>query len=188
MKKNIVNVCAGLGLAMASSVAMAESTPVMFSSLNGFNAPAASEVKGVRLTALHSAPVSVTGLDIALLGLSETNNVKGVNWGIFGANRVHGEFTGASFGFFNWHKGNDTGANLGLVNITNNVKGANISAVNYSEGHTMVDVGVANLSNDSVVQVGIFNMTSKIKGVQVGLINCAENGFFPCFPIVNFAM
>lgn len=186
MKKILVGTCAALS--MVSSFAMADSTPVMFSSLNGFNAPAASEVKGVRLTALHSEPVSVTGLDFALLGLSETQDVTGVNWGFLGANRVHGEFTGASFGLFNWHMGDDLGANLGFVNITNNVKGANVSAVNYSEGYTMVDVGVANLSNDSHVQVGLFNMTSEIKGVQVGLINCAENGFLPCFPIVNFAM
>lgn len=188
MNKNIVNVCAGLGLAIASSTAMADSTPVMFSSINGFSAPAANEVKGVRLTVFHSAAVSVTGVDFALLGLSEATDVTGVNWGLLGANRVHGEFTGASFGLLNWHNGSDTGANLGFINVTNNVKGANISAVNYSEGYTMVDVGLANLSNDSHVQVGFFNMTSEIKGVQVGLINCAENGFLPCFPFVNFAL
>ena len=27
----------------------------------------------------------------------------------------------------------------------------------------------------------------EIEGVQVGLINCADNGFFKCFPIINFA-
>ncbi|GIC76233.1 VC2662 family protein [Moritella sp. F3] len=188
MNKNIVNVCAGLGLTMMSSAAMAESAPVMFSSINGFSAPASNEVKGARLTVFHGAAVSVTGVDFALLGLSEATDVTGVNWGLLGANRVHGEFTGASFGLLNWHNGNDTGANLGFINVTNNVTGANISAVNYSEGYTMVDVGVANLSSNSVVQVGLFNMTSDIKGVQVGLINCAENGFFPCFPFVNFAL
>ena len=69
----------------------------------------------------------------------------------------------------------------------NDVKGANVSFVNYSEGDTLVDVGAANLSEVSTVQVGIFNKTTKIEGVQIGLINCADNGFFPCFPIVNFA-
>ncbi|MCQ6498155.1 phaC PHA synthase, partial [Vibrio parahaemolyticus] len=24
-------------------------------------------------------------------------------------------------------------------------------------------------------------------GVQIGLLNCADNGFFKCFPINNFA-
>jgi hypothetical protein len=149
MNKNIVNVCAGLGLAIVSLTAMADSTPVMFSSINGFSAPTANEVNGVRLTVFHSAAVSVTGVDFALLGLSEAADVTGINWGLLGAN-------------------------LGFINVTNNVKGANISAVNYSEGYTMVDVGLANLSNDS--------------HVQVGLINCAENGFLPCFPFVNFAL
>ncbi|PQJ89867.1 VC2662 family protein [Aliivibrio sifiae] len=186
MKKILVGTCAALS--MVSSFAMADSTPVMFSSLNGFNAPAASEVTGVRLAALHGKTGDITGVDFAL-GMSESDNLTGVNFPLFiGANKVNGNMTGASFGLFNWHKGEDLGANLGFVNITNNVKGANLSAVNYSEGYTMVDVGVANLSNDSHVQVGFFNMTSEIKGVQVGLINCAENGFLPCFPIVNFAM
>ena len=71
--------------------------------------------------------------------------------------------------------------------ITNDVKGANVSFVNYSEGDTMVDVGAANLSDTSTVQVGLFNKTKKIEGVQIGLLNCADNGFFPCFPFVNFA-
>ncbi|NCO45487.1 MAG: phaC PHA synthase, partial [Vibrio sp.] len=77
--------------------------------------------------------------------------------------------------------------NVGVVNLTNNVQGANVSLVNYSEGNTMVDVGAANFSDTSKVQVGLFNKTTKIEGVQVGLINCADNGFFKCFPIINFA-
>ncbi|MCE7631277.1 phaC PHA synthase, partial [Vibrio fluvialis] len=36
---------------------------------------------------------------------------------------------------------------VGAVNITNDVKGANVSFVNYSEGNTMVDVGAANFSD-----------------------------------------
>ncbi|MDW1987890.1 phaC PHA synthase, partial [Vibrio sp. 811] len=27
----------------------------------------------------------------------------------------------------------------------------------------------------------------QIDGVQIGLLNCADNGFFKCFPIINFA-
>ena len=119
--------------------------------------------------------------------MSESQKMTGVNFGIFGAHKVNSEMTGASFGIFNWMDGNMTGANLGLVNITNNVTGANLSFVNVSEGKTSVDIGAANISQKSNVQVGIFNKTAKIEGVQIGLINCADNGFFKCFPIVNFA-
>ncbi|NMR95175.1 phaC PHA synthase, partial [Vibrio parahaemolyticus] len=27
----------------------------------------------------------------------------------------------------------------------------------------------------------------QIDGVQIGLLNCADNGFFKCFPLINFA-
>ncbi|PTQ08904.1 phaC PHA synthase [Vibrio splendidus] len=163
------------------------SSPVMFSTINGFNAPDSDAVGGVRLALLHGQVNDVKGVDLAVVGMSETQTTTGVNLGIFGAHKVNQEMTGASLGIFNWNPGKTTGLNLGAVNITNDVKGANVSFVNYSEGNTMVDVGAANLSEVSTVQVGIFNKTTKIEGVQIGLINCADNGFFPCFPIVNFA-
>ncbi|UTT85765.1 phaC PHA synthase [Vibrio pelagius] len=163
------------------------SSPVMFSTINGFNAPDSDAVGGVRVALLHGKVNDLKGVDLAVIGMSETQTTTGVNLGFFGASKVNQEMTGASLGFFNWNEGQTTGVNFGAVNITNNVKGANVSFVNYSKGDTMVDVGAANLSEVSTVQVGIFNKTNKIEGVQVGLINCADNGFFPCFPIVNFA-
>ncbi|MEZ9229919.1 phaC PHA synthase [Vibrio amylolyticus] len=172
--------------ALSSSVAFA-STPVMFSSINNFNAPDENAVGGVRVAALYGKVDDLKGVDLAIVGLSETNNTTGVNLGFFGASKVNESMTGASFGFFNWNTGQTTGANFGAVNVTNDVKGANVSLVNYSEGNTMVDVGAANLSETSTVQVGIFNKTAKIEGVQIGLLNCADNGFFKCFPIINFA-
>lgn len=183
--KKLLSVLA-ISAAVAAPVAMA-STPVMFSSVNDFNAPAESKVSGVRIAALHGQVDEVKGLDLAIVGMSETQKTTGVNLGFFGASKVNQEMTGASLGFFNWNTGKTTGLNLGAVNITNDVQGANVSFVNYSEGDTMVDVGAANISEVSTVQVGVFNKTTKIEGVQVGLINCADNGFFPCFPIINFA-
>ncbi|TEW56198.1 phaC PHA synthase [Psychromonas sp. RZ22] len=186
MKKQLAAIAIATSL-LSVSVQAADKTPIMFSSVNGFNAPNASEVTGVRLAALHGKVDKVTGLDIALLGMSETNTTVGVNYGIFGGHKVNKSMTGASLGIFNWSPGETLGANLGIVNVTGNVKGANVSAVNYSEGNTMVDVAFVSISKQSTVQVGIFNKTAKIDGVQVGLINCADNGFFKCFPIVNFA-
>ncbi|HFQ5432469.1 TPA: phaC PHA synthase [Vibrio vulnificus] len=172
--------------ALTSTAAMA-ATPVMFSSINNFNAPDDSAVAGVRVAALYGKVDNLKGVDLAVVGLSETDTTTGVNLGIFGASKVNQEMTGASLGFFNWNTGQTKGVNLGAVNLTNDVKGANVSFVNYSEGNTMVDVGAANFSDTSTVQVGVFNKTAKIEGVQIGLINCADNGFFPCFPIINFA-
>lgn len=171
---------------LMSSVTQA-ATPVMFSSVNNFNAPDAHEVAGVRVSALYGKVDQVKGLDLAVVGMSETNTTKGVNLGIFGAHKINQQMTGASLGLLNWNKGTTVGANVGAVNITHNVRGANISLVNYSQGNTAVDLGAANFSQASTVQVGVFNKTSKLEGVQIGLINCAENGFLPCFPIFNFA-
>ncbi|PMM26219.1 VC2662 family protein [Vibrio breoganii] len=173
---------------VASPVALAESSPVMFSSLNGFNAPDSNAVGGVRLAVLHGKVSQLKGVDFPLLGLSETDTTTGVNFGLFlGASKVNQQMSGVSLGIFNWNTGNTTGVNAGTVNITNDVKGLNLAAVNYATGHTVADVAFASISESSNFQLGFFNMTEKIDGVQIGIINCASNGFLKCFPIVNFA-
>ncbi len=174
--------------AVASPVALAESTPVMFSTIDNTNAPSRAEVGGVRLAVLHGQVNEVKGVDFSLLGMSETDRTTGVNFGLFfGASKVNQEMKGASLGLVNWNRGQATGLNLGAVNITNNVNGLNWSAVNYSEGYTMADVGLASISKKSNFQLGFFNMTDQIDGIQIGLLNCADNGFFKCFPLINFA-
>ncbi|WP_370979344.1 VC2662 family protein [Agaribacterium sp. ZY112] len=188
-----------LALAASSFVfaysSFAEEVPVQFSTIDDFNAPNSQDVKGVRFPALYGKTSNVTGVDLHLLAISEVDNFKGVQFPLFsvigvpaGANHVNESMTGAAFGLWNWNKGQATGANIATVNITNNVKGANIGVVNYSIGHTSFDWSVANISKSSGAQLGIFNMTDEIKGVQIGLLNCAKNGFLPCFPFVNFAV
>ncbi|MGL6258864.1 VC2662 family protein [Vibrio sp. WXL103] len=186
MKKTLTSLIATTLLASTSAIAAA---PVMFSTLDNFNAPKDNSVTGVRLAVLHGHVDELKGLDLALLGMSETNSTVGVNLNlVFGANKVNQSMKGASFGLFNWNTGETIGLNLGGVNVTNDVKGVNASFVNYSTGDSMVDLGLVSLSEASTVQVGIFNNTEKIRGVQVGLINCASNGFVRCFPLFNFGV
>lgn len=186
MKKQLAALAIVTSLFGAS--VQADETPVMFSSINDFNAPNASAVKGVNLSALHGQVDQVKGVNFSLLGLSETETTVGVNFDLFlGIHKVNQSMTGASLGIFNWMPGKTTGANLAALNVTGDVEGANVAFVNYSEGNTMVDVGAASISKQSTVQVSIFNMTDQIDGVQIGIINCAKNGFLPCFPIINFA-
>lgn len=169
--------------------ASAQATPVMFSTLDGFNAPGESSVSGVRLSVLHGKVSQVKGVDVAVLALSETDTTVGVNLDLFtiGAAKVNKSMTGVSLAWLNWMPGQTTGVNVGAVNITGDVKGLNLGTVNYSKGNTLVDFSVANISKQSTVQLGFFNMTDKIDGVQIGLLNCADNGFLKCFPFVNFA-
>ncbi|UJF18874.1 phaC PHA synthase [Vibrio sp. SS-MA-C1-2] len=176
-------------LLLSSPLAMADSAGAMFSSVDGFNAPAKSSVSGVRLAMLHGEVSELKGVDFSILGMSETNTTTGLNFGLFfGASKVNTSMTGASLGLFNWNTGQTNGLNFGLVNMTNNVKGLNFGTINYSEGNTLVDFGLGNISQESTVQFGFFNMTKKIDGVQIGLLNCADNGFLKCFPIINFPL
>ena len=173
--------------AVTSVSVQADQTPVMFSSINGFNAPKADTVGGVRLAVLHGKVNEVKGVDVALFGMSETNKTTGVNLGIWGAAKVNQTMTGVSLGAFNWAPGKTVGANLGAVNFTGDVKGANLGLVNISDGDTTFDWAALSISESSTVQLGLVNMTKDIKGMQIGLINCADNGFFKCFPFINFA-
>lgn len=174
------------GALVACSAQAADSVPLQFSTLDNYNAPDATRVEGARFTLLYGKSGHVSGLDIPV-GLSELDSMKGVNLPLFiGANHIRNEMVGVSLGLFNWHEGTDTGLNWGLVNLTNDVNGLNVGAVNYSTGDTVVDFSVANISESSNVQLGLLNVTDDLDGIQIGLLNCAQNGFLPCFPIFNF--
>ncbi|CAH0991948.1 hypothetical protein SIN8267_02063 [Sinobacterium norvegicum] len=186
--KKIISALSIATAAFSINAQAQDAAGAQFSFLNGYNAPNTTTVKGIRLSIFHGKSGDVSGADFSLLGMSEVDNLNGVHIPLFiGANRVHNSMTGAAFGLFNWHEGQDVGANIAFVNMTNNVKGANLGAVNIAKGNTMADISVVNLSASSNFQLGIFNKTDAIKGVQIGLINCADNGFLPCFPFVNFA-
>ncbi len=187
------NVWTGLALLMAvsvSTIAVADSAPVQFSSLNGFNAPANDTVVGVRFPALWGKTATVKGVDFHLLAIAEADDFTGLQFPLLfvGANHINNSMTGLSLGLWNWNKGQTTGVNWSAVNIANDVNGANLGFANVSSGDTLVDLGAGNVSKASTVQLGVFNMTDEIKGAQIGLLNCAKNGFLPCFPFVNFAV
>ncbi|NND54549.1 MAG: phaC PHA synthase [Gammaproteobacteria bacterium] len=160
--------------------------PLQFSMLE-LNAPDKRNVKGVRLSVLYGESGNMSGLDLAL-GLSELDNMTGLSLPLFvGGNRVNGQFKGLAMGLVNIHEGSDTGINLGGLNLTNNVNGISVGIANISTGDTLADISAVNISEESTFQVGFFNKTDTIVGVQIGFLNCANNGFFPCFPIINFA-
>jgi hypothetical protein len=189
MKKLISKLCCASVVAMLSfsTANAAEPAPVQFTFFD-FNAPAASEVSGVRFPAIYGkGGGDITGVDFGLFAYSEMNSLKGVSFSIFpAANHIKGEMVGVSFGIFNWHEGQDTGVNLGFANFTKNVKGVNGSVFNYSKGFTMADVGAVNISQKSNFQLAFVNVTQELDGLQLGLINCAKNGFLPCFIFFNF--
>jgi len=161
--------------------------------------PKSDEVSGLRLNLLYGKTADVTGLDLPILALGETNNFKGLQFGLLGANKVNESFSGVGMGVINMHEGSSKGLIFGTVNMNNYVKGVvfgavnmsnsvngvQLGAVNYSTGRTLADIGFVNVSQGSTFQMGVFNMTDDLTGVQLGLINMAKTGFFPIFPFIN---
>ncbi len=183
---NLLRSFVALGACFVFLSASADPAPVQFSFFD-FNAPDNSEVKGVRLNTIYGQTSNVTGVDF-VIGLSDVDNLTGVSFPlIIGGNRIRNSMTGVGIGIVNIHEGTDKGLNVGFLNLTNDVQGLNWGSINISTGTTLADVSFVNISDTSSFQLGFFNKTEIITGVQIGLLNCASNGFFACFPFINFA-
>jgi hypothetical protein len=186
MKRSISALLITLIMAALPMTASAKSTGFQFSFFD-LNAPAGDEVGGVKITAIYGKSGSVTGWDFPILAISESASLKGVSFGAFlTGSIIRGEMTGATLGVFTMQEGQSTGVNVNALNMTNNLKGVNFGAVNWSKGFTVADVSLVNISEKSNFQLGLVNVTEEINGVQIGLLSCAKNGFLPCFVLFNF--
>lgn len=162
------------------------STPVQIS-LPGMNLPASNQVEGARASFIYGRSGQVKGLDLPIFALSDVDQFSGLQLGIFfGAARVRHQFNGVAINAVNWHEGQDTGLNLGLVNLTNHVQGLNWGAVNVAKGNALANVGFVNYAERTTFQFGFINATQHLDGLQIGLANYAANGVFPILPLVNF--
>lgn len=113
--------CSALALAGTAQA----STPVQIS-LPGINLPSSHQVEGARASFLYGRTGQVKGIDLPVFALSDVDQFTGLQLGIFfGAGRVRHQFGGVAINAVNWHEGQDTGVNLGFVNLTNNVQGLN---------------------------------------------------------------
>ena len=177
------------------------STPVQLS-VPGINLPASQQVSGARLSVLYGQTGSVTGLDVPLFALSDTNHFTGIQFALgVGAARVRQSFHGVALTAVNWHEGRDQGVNIGLVNLTNqaqglnaglvnvgnSMQGLNFGMVNIAQGNALANVGFVNYAERTTFQLGLFNATQHLDGVQIGLGNYAANGIFPVLPLINIS-
>lgn len=150
----------------------------------GIQMPESEDVSGLRLNIFYGKTANVSGVDFHLFALGEVDNFKGLHLGM-GANKVNNSFTGVGLGIVNLHSGSSTGLLLAVANISKDLKGVQLGAVNYSTGRTTADFGVVNISQGATFQLGVFNMTDDLTGVQLGLVNVAKTGFLPIFPFFN---
>lgn len=110
----------GCGALALCGVARA-STPVQIS-LPGINLPASHQVEGAHASSLYGRTGQAKGIDLPVFALSDVDPFSGLQLGIFfSAGRVRHQFGGVAINALNWHGGQDTGVNLGFVNLTNNV-------------------------------------------------------------------
>jgi hypothetical protein len=184
--KKLISLFVAVAMLASFSVSAQDTAPIQFSFFD-FDAPKTKDISGVRFPAIYGKQGgNIKGADLQLLAWSEMESLQGVSFPlvIAGGNKITGDMTGVSVGLLSWHLGNDTGANISAINLTNNVKGMNWGFVNVATGYTVADVGAVSISKKSNFQLGFFNMTDEIDGVQIGLLNCAKNGFLPCFPFV----
>lgn len=174
MKKALL----GFTLAAAMAAPAFAAQPIQLS-VPGNNLPDGN-VQGFRASLLYGQTPSVTGLQLPILGLAESQNFTGLSVGIaFGATRVTGASKGVKFGLANW---ND-----------NTAKGADFGFANYTGGHfTGLQFGAFNYAGSlNGLQLGFINATDRInQGIQIGLINYDKSGTFiskdlPVFPIIN---
>jgi hypothetical protein len=152
----------------------------------GVRAPDDPSVEGIRFSLFHGRNTNMSGFDLGLASLSESENRSGLAL-IMGISKTTGKSSGLNSGLIVLHTGEATGVNAGFINhIQTLSSGANIGFINITDGYSSVDISGMGISESSTVQLGFINITKKIESFQLGFINIAENGFFPVFPFFNF--
>ena len=126
----------------------------------------------------------ITGLDFGIA--SKTATVTGVQLDFLFAQTEY-ELNGVSMAW--------------IINLANQVKGAQLGLLAKNEDIIGAQLGLVNLSMHSAtglqwgffnqaeymngLQLGFVNYAKTIDGLQIGLLNIAENGWFPAMVIVN---
>ncbi|WP_087020174.1 LA_2272 family surface repeat-containing protein [Thaumasiovibrio subtropicus] len=176
MKRTVVSLL--LAAAFSTPAMAADATQPFQLSVPGHNLPE-GDVKGFRATVLYGQTTNVTGLNLALFGLAESQHFTGLSLDFFGANRTTESSLGLKVGLANWNDGTAKGVELGFANYTGGeFTGLQWGAVNYA-------------GRLNGLQLGLFNATDRIEqGIQIGFINYDKSGTFvsedlPVFPIIN---
>lgn len=119
---------------------------------------------------LGSTTETVTGLQFDLIFANTEYEMRGASCSLLVSSVS--EMIGAQIALLN-HVAFSNGAQVGFLNLSNNtIIGAQVGIVNQAE-------------YVKGVQFGILNYARIIEGVQLGLINIAENGYLPAMVFIN---
>jgi hypothetical protein len=73
-----------------------------------------------------------------------------------------------------------------INNVTHEMTGLELGAVNWADGCFGVQAGVLNVASTTVgAQIGVLNFTGDLHGVQIGVLNFSGSGGAWIFPIIN---
>ena len=114
---------------------------------------------------------TTTGLEIAIG--TQTQEVKGLQLALIYAQAD--TFKGVQYSLVT-NTNDGLGAQLGFVNLAQEMKGLQYGFVNWTKGKM------------TGLQLGFVNYTESMKGVQIGLVNIIKNNpqFLPVFVFFNF--
>lgn len=153
--------------------------------------PASAETGVLKLSLWDDISIAVpankqdiTGLDFGIG--SKTATVTGLQWDFLFAQTEY-ELKGVSMAW--------------IVNLANQVKGAQMGLLTKNDDLIGAQLGLVNLSMHSAtglqwgffnqaeymhgLQLGFVNYAKAIEGLQIGILNIAENGWFPAMVLVN---
>lgn len=152
----------------------------------GFNWVSAN-MTGVQLGAIANVVLKhAYGLQVASIVNSVHEESAGVMAGLL-------DFTmgydGIKIGGMTWDDAYVSGAQIGVVNVSKDLSGLSLGALNYCYGNMAgAQIGVFNAIDgvSSGVQLGVFNAAQNLTaGVQIGLFNINVEGKLPLMVLVN---
>ena len=138
--------------------------------------------------------------DMAIAAPNNIHDIKGLDLGIGSKTAT---LSGVQFDFlFAQTEYEMNGLSMAwIINLANQVKGAQLGLLSKSDDLIGAQLGLVNLSIHSAtglqwgffnqaeymngLQLGFVNYAKTIEGLQIGLLNIAENGWFPAMVLVN---
>ncbi|MBE6421752.1 MAG: hypothetical protein IJP25_04655 [Elusimicrobiaceae bacterium] len=128
--------------------------------------------------------LSLWGKRLAIAAPANTQHITGLELGI-GSDTDY--LAGVQLDYVYGKAGEVKGVQSALLSRSNKLTGAQLAAINLSEGYLKgAQLGFYNQAESLTgVQLGFVNNVKNIHGLQIGLVNIAKNGWFPVMVLVN---
>lgn len=129
-----------------------------------------------------------SGLQVSLA--NDVGRFAGIQLGLVDlADHVTGFQVGAWNGRYGGDKTTVDGAQLGGINMANDITGVQLAAINISDLGTGMQLGAWNVTEIfHGLQIGLINSATDLNGIQIGLWNVNLAGLFTGWPVINWSL